>query len=419
MKKLFKIIFGIFGTLITLSLILSIVVIFLLYDDEKPNFTADTEYNTIPVEVGKDLKNSLNNISTTNYSDNYVELSLDVDTLNGFLVDIIRDSINEEYLISTDKIVSINSLSIDSIFFIGDGDYLGLKLRASAFGFFKTTFSISTTLTCDENMVLTASYKKFNLGNNISIDKSYVESILNSLGNEINGSVSAFNITSDSIEIDLRKFLSSSTSSSLIFDLISSADMSVKFSDSKVIIRFDTSKLFSDYSFDNPKTTNGIMSAVGEALLNPNADSSFTISLTEEQFNALIYDDVTVEINKLSKTYEIGDESFSISVIPDSVYYNIFSSKIGLGILFNNLEASAEVDITRTLEKNEEFITNIKIEVGGFKIGQYYVDSYSEHLSSFSISKDQIIASLNLGDTYNIKDIEFNEVSKIIKITII
>ena len=70
MKKLFKIIFGIFGTLITLSLILSIVVVFLLYDDEKPNFTADTEYNTIPVKVGKDLKNSLNNISTTNYSDN-------------------------------------------------------------------------------------------------------------------------------------------------------------------------------------------------------------------------------------------------------------------------------------------------------------------------------------------------------------
>lgn len=417
MRKLLKFIFSFVAILLSLAFVLVLVVFFILYDNEKPNFTSETEYTAVDIEVGHDLNHSLYSINSSKYENNNIELSVGIDSLNGVLVDIIRESINEEYLISTDKVISINSISIDSIFFTDEGDSLGLKLRVSAMGFFKTTFTLSTKLSCANNMVLVASFNKFGLGNNISIDGSYLEDILNQLGQEFNNEVEGFKITDKAIEIDLKHFLLSS-SDSLFFDLMSATDIDVEFKEGAVIISSDTSNIFSDFTFENPKTMDGISDAVANSISNPNEDGSYTINLTEEQFNYLVSQDVNENINRISKTYEIGENNFSISIIKDSVYYNIFDSKIGFGIKFNNIEASGQIDITRTIFKENDHVSSINIEVGGLKIGQCYIDEYSKHLSNFSISEEQLLSSMALSGAYSIRDIEFDDASKLIKITI-
>jgi len=421
MIKLFKFIFKLVAFVVAICFILLLVVFFISFDDEKPNFTAETKYNSIPVEVGSDLNYSLDNIYRSNYEDNYVELSFSVDTLNGFLTEIIRNQINENYLITDDSVMNIGGASLDSIFFVTDDDSIGLKIRVSVMGFYKTTLSILTKLEANDSMVVNATFSKFSLGNNISVDRKIIENVLNALAKVLNGKIDGFNINKASLSINIKDFILSSSTDTLMLDLISSSNMSISIKDSNIVMKIDTSKLFKKYSLSNSKTNEGINDTIASALANPNSDSSYTISLTTDQFNYLISNEFDEALGNLSKTYEIGENIFSMSVIPNTPYYDVFSSKILLGLKFNSLESEASIDITNNVVKNGDYVSHLNIEVGGFKIGDCYVDTYSDHINSFSISGDEIASLLFPSSSYlyNIVDINFDDLEKTINITII
>ena len=102
---MFKFIFRIIGLILLLIFIGIGVLLYLGYENEELPYNEKPETTSIDVLAANSIYNSLDNIHSSNYQNNYLALELSVDDVNAIIIDMIR-KVNPDYLILSQHFIN-------------------------------------------------------------------------------------------------------------------------------------------------------------------------------------------------------------------------------------------------------------------------------------------------------------------------
>lgn len=372
MKKFIKAIIGIICFFIFSIILVLGIFIFFTYDNEKITYDASQTHDTLEQIFCDDTQSSLKNIYDTNYEDNKLEINFSVDEINSYIVDLIRDKVEPEYLISKDYIISKSSLTLNSILFVEGKDCIKAKARMTAANFYKTTASLGANVTIDENNLLTCTFENFSIGRNITVKRDLVLKIFKNLNLQL-GESSGFNFDQLTFTLDVNKIFKESLADQFLYEILDACDHEIVMGKSGISLIFDTTKLF------DKGTTIPSYSENFDAKLIAAAASKMLI-LTGPEFNTIVQS--KLDPKKLINTaITFGDaELFTISL--DDMYFDLATSSIKSNLLIDDLKSNVQIN------------ANIAVTGGNAEISasSIFVGSLSQINASTIISKYTISA---------------------------
>ncbi len=174
--KLLKTIIKIVLFIVLLLVIGVVVFLLIIMDNGQTDFTPDDSL-TLENVLGSDLEESLNNISLLSDEErttdkNKIELSLTIDELNNFVVQMIRSNVNSNYLVDgNNTVLEAGPAKLKSIFFEPyNENTISVKGRVEALNFYKTSLTLAGMPKIDGNN-LVFQFTDFKFGNSINIAK--------------------------------------------------------------------------------------------------------------------------------------------------------------------------------------------------------------------------------------------------------
>lgn len=386
MKKLFRniiIVISFFVFLIVLSLGL---LGFYTYDNEKMNYDKDKDYAGITNVIGDSMYNSFSNIASTNYEENEIDINISIDELNNYIYKIIKETVNENYLEEDDYIIQRAGIRIDSLFFeIYNGELMA-KLRLTAYEFYKTTISLTASLSIDSNKILTIYFDDFKIGNYFTIKRDILLKLINNIDFALDSGINFSELT---LTIDFSELLDQAVGDQFLLSLIDNCSYNVGLTDDGISLIVDTTPIFNG--------GNDIIN-LEPISLDPSKSS---ITLNEEGFNSIIK---SILIEKLEESYKmlnIGEKEFNIRF--DGVYYDISTDIIHSNLCINDVKTSAKLIMTTEVDGN-----SLKFRLSSLYIGDANIVYLDDLFTEITIDSSMLGVS--------IQDITIDKVNE--KITI-
>ncbi|MBQ3253505.1 MAG: hypothetical protein IJA65_03025 [Acholeplasmatales bacterium] len=386
MKKLFRniiIVISFFVFLIVLSLGL---LGFYTYDNEKMNYDKDKDYAGITNVIGDSMYNSFSNIASTNYEENEIDINISIDELNNYIYKIIKETVNENYLEEDDYIIQRSGIRIDSLFFeIYNGELMA-KLRLTAYEFYKTTISLTASLSIDSNKILTIYFDDFKIGNYFTIKRDILLKLIKNIDFALDSGINFSELT---LTIDFSELLDQAVGDQFLLSLIDNCSYNVGLTDDGISLIVDTTPIFNG--------GNDIIN-LEPISLDPSKSS---ITLNEEGFNSIIK---SILIEKLEESYKmlnIGEKEFNIRF--DGVYYDISTDIIHSNLCINDVKTSAKLIMTTEVDGN-----SLKFRLSSLYIGDANIVYLDDLFTEITIDSSMLGVS--------IQDITIDKVNE--KITI-
>ena len=401
--KLIKTIIKIVVFLVILVVLAAVIFLLIIMDTSKTDFTVD-ENVTIEKVLGSSLEGSLNNIAGLSDEErktekNKKELSLKNDELNNFVVQVIRDNINSNYLVDTNNsILEAGPAKLNSIFFEEyNENNLAVKARFEAFNFYKTSLTLAGSPSLEGNN-LVFHFSDFKFGNTIGISKDQFISVKDFFKLEL-GSIQGFDLNNMTYSFDISSLMNSSNA---FGDIIAGAEKNVTYADKKLSLAFDTRKIFTEVTpIQEPVASFTIPSLAELALGN--------LVLDENQFNYIIKEQLNDtsssarENGATGGSFKLGDSTFTYNL--DKLYYNIDTEQMQAYIYINEVKANLIADVSMKKVFDGSNLDSIDINVNTIKIGETTVNA-SNFFSTINIPASNFTFGY---DAIDVKDIIFDK----------
>ena len=402
--KLIKTIIKIVVFLVILVILAAVVFLLIIMDTSTSDFTPDDNV-TIEKVLGKSLEDSLANVATLTNDErktdkNKIELSLTIDELNNFVVQVIRDNVNKDYLANSDNnsILEAGPAKLNTILFEEFNETnIAAKVRVEALGFYKTSLTLAGSPSIvDNNLVF--QFNNFKFGNTINISKEQVISVKDFFKLDF-GTIQGFDLNNMTYSFDLSSLMNSSNA---FGEIVNGAGKNAYYKDKKLTLSFDTREIFTEVKpIQEPVASYSVPSLVDLAMGN--------LILDENQFNYLIAQQLNQTTNSAREngatggSFTIGNSTFTYNL--DKLYYNIDTEQMQAYIYINEVKANLVADVEMEKIYNGTHVESLDISVKTIKIGNTLVDA-SNFFSKINVPASNFTFGY---DVIDVDDIIFNK----------
>ncbi len=413
MGKILKFIIFSIITIILLIIIGVVVIVLLSGDSSKDEFDTSVEYRTVETIIGEDLSSSIEEIKSTNYlaENNHVNVIITEEEINNYLVQLIRETINADYLISKDYIKEAYGIRLNSVFFHMDGDLLSCKFRVDILNAYKTSLTLSANLSVDDDKVLNVELVDAKLGKGtITITTNFVKDCIKKLKLKFN-ETAQFDPNTFTFKFNIEKILKDSCKDDLLVFMINNCDYDVFVADSKLNLVIDTKDLFMPEQAIDTASASTLeakkLAALAEA--ETNLSHNYSLTITENEFNHMIQEAINDSISSFKKDIIIGSTTIELKIKKMYLYFESLNIKSNL---YTN-DCSTPLDINFELVPIKlEYINALYIKMGSKKLGN--IDA----TDSFNIFTIPPIPLETIGfENVNITNININNADKTITFT--
>lgn len=400
--KLLKTIIKIVLFIVLLLVIGVVVFLLIIMDNGQTDFTPDDSL-TLENVLGSNLEESLNNISLLSDEErttdkNKIELSLTIEELNNFVVQMIRSNVNSNYLKDgNNTVLEAGPAKLKSIFFEPyNENAISVKARVEALNFYKTSLTLAGMPKIDGNN-LVFQFTDFKFGNSINISKDQVISVKDFFKLEL-GNIQGFNLDDMTFSFDISSFMNSSNAFS---NIVSDVNKDCTYANNSLTLAFDTKDIFTPIE--------AIQEPALEFTIPPMTDLiSDSLTLTENQFNYLIakeLNDTKDEAKEAGATggeFKIGNSKFTYNL--DKLYYNIDTEEMQAYIYINECKTNLVASVEILKNYSGGYLESLDINVLKIKLGKKEMDAKN------FFSKINIPASnFTFGYDIKIEDMVFNK----------
>lgn len=414
MGKLLKIIFFSIFTIILLIIVGLIAVVLLSGDSSKDEFDTTAEYRSFETIIGEDLSSSLTTIKETNYNEdnNKITIKITEEELNNYLVSLIRENINSEYLISNEYVKEAYGIRLNSLFFHMEGDVLSAKFRVDILNVYKTSLTLAAKISIDENRILNLELVHAKLGKGtITITTNFVKNSIKKLKLKFN-ETAQFDPNTFTFKFDINKILEENCKDELLSLMIKNCPYDVFVSDSKLNLVIDTKDLFMDEQAIDTATASTLEAKKLEAkaLAEASLSHDYSLTITENEFNYMIQTAINESISSFEKNLTIGNSNIKLQIKKMYLHFDNFNIKSNL--YTNDCATPLDISFELVPIKLGEYVNSIYIKPGSKKLGNI---NATDSLDIFTIPP---IPLDTIGfEDMNISDINVNKTDKTITFT--
>ena len=403
--KILRNIFLFFLSLFILVGILVATFIWLTYDNDSTKLNPNLEPREIETLVSDDLKDSLNNISETDYSENNITLNIMVEDINALIVKGVRENLNSNYLISEDYILEKYGLSIKTIYAYTKDDALYIRGTLSGFGFYHTTVTLACSMKI-ENRDLVIQFDSFSLGKRLGVKKNIALKIFDLLNVNL-GEKNGFDLDTLSYRLNIDSLISNLNLDNEILNALFSSDISLAIGSDRISLILDTSDIFNK-GIELPNYVYGI--DINEKLDNAIVSNDLKLEINNDELNTLIKDMMKGLL--FNQDLMIGDNSFNFKI--EDLYLDLKNSEIRSNIYIDKVKSSLNVgiDITEEINENGEMLLMITPKV--LKIGSKVIGENQNIIKPIEINAK----SLGIDTKAIIKNIVIDKNRSIIEISV-
>ncbi len=381
--KIFKrILFSVLA-IVTLLLVVAIIFLIILYDGSSidSDFDKSKSYKNVDEIIGDSFSNSIDNIYNSKadsiYSDNKINITITEDELDNYVIELVRNNINKNYLKDEFSINKSNSVEVNSLNFLIGNDSITIRTRITFLSFYKTKVDLISDAKIEDGK-LKFTFNEIKLGGKIGISRGFVKNTLNALNIKLNDKDSEiFKIDSNNLALYLNfdELLESYITNQLIANNIKKLDYTVKASTDGLFVSIDTNKLFKPTTLNTYPAFNNLefRTEANNKLLvtNPN-----TIDLYEETFNKLIndsYNDVSDDYN-LKNSFKIGKKDFSV-LLYDVCNYDLSNLDLKTKIELSNSKSDVDIPLIAktsidTLKDSLGNVSDIVVKIESIKLNE-------------------------------------------------
>ena len=416
--KLIKLILKIVLGIVALVLVAAIVFLIVVSDGSSPEYKPEGELTSLETVIGKSIYESLEEIASIEKSDrptsdkNKISLDLSIKDLNDITTNIIRtnESINNpDYLKEggTSSSLSSGGVKLDTVTFQDVDGKIGVKARGSAFGFYKTSITLSGTPSIKDN-VLNLKLDGIKLGNKLPISAGFVTSIFDKFNIDF-GNNKYFDTKNLTLTLDLEEQLKNFTSSSRFSDFLKGTTYSVSYQDKVVSLGLDMKEVFTDYPALPKASDSYTLDYSGFTPL------GVTVTISEEDFNNLIKQELDkssfnlepMELGGYQYIFGLNDLIFDIDATPTN-------SCVLAEVSINHAKAllNAKVNVDKEIESGN--VSKLIFSVDSFKLGNTLVPN-ENFFDKIEVSADALTQGHS--DIIKVKDVLFDRVNAQVKIT--
>ena len=410
MKFLKRLIITLF--VIALLLVVAIIVLGVIaYDGSglsyNPN-SSNNMYNLIGSEFGK----SLDKIYNSSYvvDDNKIEIGITDDALTQYVFDNVRDMEGNEKYYDGSKdqktyIMESNNVRLNSVeFFINEDLTLTSKVRVQAIGFYQTSIHLNAGLSVIsyddlkddgkeyENLVgvehiLAVEFNELKLGTSLGITSKIAKKLLSNFKFNVDSSVN-FDFDKLALYMNFDEIMEKCCQDEFLLSLLQECNYSVSIEkydsdlEPKLYLIVDTKNLFSQEVKKDITISNlDVITEISSEL------SSGMISLSEEEFNALIKDKISSNLNDFNRIITLGETNINLTL--NDPYFSLDTNSLTANLKFNNTNSVVKLNI------GFEYINSSKL----IKISLN--DCYAGNIKASNLTKNDssVINELELSTT--------------------
>ncbi len=404
---MFKFIGKLIGIISLLLLIGTLIILYLGYDSEVIPYEEKPEVDTLDEIIGSDLYNSLDTIAASNYQDNYLVLSLSVDEVNAFIIDIIRQK-NPNYLVDgNNTIVEIMGTSFDGIFFdVVDGNLSG-KAYFKVANFYKSNIAVEVGVEIDDNNNLLVTFEDLKAGKGIKLTRSMITKLIGLFADYI-PETEVVDLENLSISLDIQKYLADLSDNALINDLISAGVYVLEVGEADLQLKIDTSKMING----GVTVKNGVIITPDDVInsFDYQAGLSGSVTISEANFNYLILEEFEDDLASFTTTITIAGKAFSISL--SDFYLDLDTLTISTNLHINNCVSEGKLKVELTKVMQDDKLASIDLKVKEVTLGETVFANVEEMLSVVSIPASKLSFEI-----LTLTDFEIIEGSSKVKLT--
>ena len=408
MKLLFKLLWGIIGFVVILA-VGAVILFAISTDNSKVEFDMTKEYRSFDVIVGEDLNNSLLNIKESNYAieNNKLTIGITDEEINYYIISMIRQNVNENYLDTDENIVKNDKAELKGIMFKIENDKISIKMRAKL-SFYDTSINVTAKLNIDNKMLI-FKLEDTKLGS-LPIPIDFIKSMMTNMNVKLEGDT-GFDPETFEFKMNMESLLKSATDNEILSIIINNCDYNVTVADSKLKLILNTDKIFmpeQNVSTGNSAGYSELLEVAKNAAIE-DSTHSYSCTITEEIFNSLIIDNLKEAVNGFSMSFGIGKNNFSIGL--KGIYYSIEKGALITNLVISDVTSPILLHVSIIPNKIGNEINSLSLKVEGISIGS--LDKLP--FDSFSID-DIPVSSLGFGSV-TVKDMIFDKDKKEVTIS--
>ena len=214
---MFKFIFRIIGLILLLIFIGIGVLLYLGYENEELPYNEKPETTSIDVLAANSIYNSLDNIHSSNYQNNYLALELSVDDVNAIIIDMIR-KVNPDYLINSQALVELAGTSINGLFFDIVNGNLSAKVYMTLIKFYKTNVEVEVAASIEGNTI-NLSFEDLRIGKDLSLNRKLALKLMQKFADSL-PETEIIDYKTLTVSFDFSEYLAELSDNILINDLL-------------------------------------------------------------------------------------------------------------------------------------------------------------------------------------------------------
>lgn len=354
---MFKFIFRIIGLILLLIFIGIGVLLYLGYENEELPYNEKPETTSIDVLAANSIYNSLDNIHSSNYQNNYLALELSVDDVNAIIIDMIR-KVNPDYLINSQALVELAGTSINGLFFDIVNGNLSAKVYMTLIKFYKTNVEVEVAASIEGNTI-NLSFEDLRIGKDLSLNRKLALKLMQKFADSL-PETEIIDYKTLTVSFDFSEYLAELSDNILINDLLIKGDYSLNAVADKLEVRMQTEHIFT-----------GVQEIKKGSLTMPDSLDilSGTVIVDESMFNYLINEEIELDMSDFETVINIAGKDFEVSF--DEFYLDLASLTIDTNLYLNECatKASLKINISEVMNSGDELET-LKIQVVEATIGE-------------------------------------------------